>query len=164
MLDKKSDFEIRNLTAGTPDLLPESISRQLRAKSCSVVFFGQAAQKNNAYLNALQANENEFDARPRPAEPAEALIEATGSAHSSDRYCPTEREARLRLVLLEVEKDYQTGYASFPSGQISGMDWVLDVLEDLAAFSKSRGARNIVSALVRTSVEIERELAAQQTP
>ena len=121
-------------------------------------------KKNNAFLSSLQANDNPHDAeRDFPGHADPSIL-----ANGPDQHRPTERESRLHLVLQEIGNEYETnqetGYASFPEEQISGMQWVLDVLDDLTAFAKSRGARNIVNTLVRTSFEVEKELAAHQVP
>ncbi|MGR3342689.1 MAG: hypothetical protein ACU0DI_05605 [Paracoccaceae bacterium] len=162
MFEKKHDFKSQNLSASGQVQSTKMAPKRFRSRTGSVVLFGDAAQKNRVLLNSLQAEEFRFDSERGSAGRANNSI----SANNPDRHRPTEREARLRLVLQEVEKEYEpidkTGYASFPQGQISGMDWVLDVLEDLAAFAKSRGARNIVNVLVRTCAEIENELDARE--
>lgn len=143
--------------------MTEQAPKQIRSRTRSVVLFGDAVQNNGVLLNSPQAEEACFDSERGSAGRANSKI----SANNPDRYRPTEHEAQLRLVLQEVEMEYessdQTGYARFPQGQISGMDWVLDVLEDLAAFAESRGARNIVNVLVSTCTEIENELDARES-
>ena len=161
MFEKKHEFENQKLSANAQVQLTKLASKQSHSRTRSVVLFGDAAQKNRALLNSLKAEEFRFDSERCSAGRANISI----SANSPNRFRPTEREVQLRLVLQEVEKEYESddeiSYASFPHGQISGMDWVLDVLEDLAAFAKSRGARNIVNVLVSTCAEIENELDAR---
>ena len=166
MFEKKLEFESHSLSTSAQVQLTKLAPKKFRSRTHSVVLFGDAAQKNRVKnrvpLNSLQSKEFRFESERGSAGCANISV----SANNPDRYRPTERVARLRLVLQEVEKEYESkdksGYASFPQGQISGMGWVLDVLEDLAAFAKSRGARNIVNVLVSACAEIENELDARE--
>ena len=162
MFINKHEFENRNLKASAQGRSPKLVPKQFRSRTRSVVILGDAVQKDSVLLSPLQANDFHFDVDRSSADRTTAAISENGP----DRHCPSARETRLRLVLQEIENEYasreESGYTSFPKSQISGMVWILDVLEDLASFAKSRDARSIVDTLVRTCAEVENELDARE--
>jgi len=65
----------------------------------------------------------------------------------------------LRLVGSTAEPDRRVSWErSFPQGTVEGVTWILDVLDDLAAFSECRDLPEVLHQLVAARQTIAAQL------